>query len=265
VVQELRHPYLAALNTMAPMQTLIGFGIAILLAALLRKILLPGRKDFPSILFYPLLAIVPAIVLFGVSAATSTHFIIPRYLTVVAPGSAFMWAWLTTRIDSRALRQLFCVGLVAITVLQCFRSPLSRRHELNFKAAHAAANANATGDRGQVPVLICSAFIESNFEPLPTSATEENALLSQVSYYKVSAPVIFLPMDLNDETVRIGSGTIRQAAQRRQRFLVVAPPTSYATMEWITNYTRGQFTAQLLGDFNEILVVEFRPVEPVPE
>ncbi|MGB8731519.1 MAG: glycosyltransferase family 39 protein, partial [Candidatus Sulfotelmatobacter sp.] len=50
VVQELRHPGLAALNTLAPMQTLIGFGIAALVAALMRKIKFPGRESFPTIL-----------------------------------------------------------------------------------------------------------------------------------------------------------------------------------------------------------------------
>ena len=260
VVQELRHPVLAALNTLAPKQMLIGFVMTVFLAALLRKVKLPGRDCFPAILLCPLLALVPAGVFFAVSAATPVHLVIPRYLTVVAPGSALTWALLTSRIDSRMLRQIFCVGLVAVTVFQCFRSPLSRRHELNFKQAHAFINANVANDKDQIPVLICSAFIESNFEPLPASSTSENALVSQVSYYPVDASVVFLPMSLNDDTVRIGSQTVLAAAQRHRRFFAVAPPTSYQTIDWLTNYSRGAFTAQLLGDFDEIVVVEFRPV-----
>lgn len=257
VVQEMRHPGLTALNTLAPMQTLIGFIAAAFLAGLVRKIKLPSRDSFPAILFAPLLALVPAAVLFAVSAVTPAHLVIPRYLTVVASGSALTWAVLTGFIDSRILRKLFCVGLVAVTVFEAFNSPSSRRHEINFKHSHAFVNANVASD--QAPVLVCSAFIESDYEPLPTDRTSENALIAQVDYYPIHAPMIMLPMDLNDEAMRIGSQAVAAAALRHQRFLVIAAPTSYKTVNWLIDYSSGRFTAQMLGDFDEIVVVEFRP------
>ena len=259
VVQELRHPVLATLNTLAPMQTLIGFGVAVFLAALVRKIKLPGRDCFPAGLLCLLLALVPAGVLFGVSAVTPVHLVIPRYLTMLGPGSALTWGLLTSRIDSRLLRQIFCLGLVAITVFECFSSPLSRQHELNFKQAYELVNANVAKDNAQV--LICSAFIESNFEPLPADLSSENALNSQVSYYQINTPVVFLPMSLNDEAIRIGKQTVAEALQRHQRILAVAAPTSYQTLDWLANDSRGAFTAQPIGIFDrQIVVVEFRPV-----
>jgi hypothetical protein len=260
VVQELHHPALTALNTLAPMQTVIGFIAIVFLAALVRKVNLTGRDYFPAILLCPLLALVPAGVLFGVSAVAPVHLVIPRYLTVVAPGSALTWALLTSRIESRVLRQIFCVGLVGFTVFECFSSPLSRQHELNFKQAHAFVNANVAQDEGRAPVLIFSAFIESDFERMPADRSSENALVSQVSYYPVNAPLIFLPMDLNDEAMRIGKQTVMDALQHHQRFLAVAAPTSYQTIDWLTAYSRGAFTTELLGEFNEIVVVEFRPI-----
>jgi hypothetical protein len=260
VVQELRHPGLAALNTLAPMQTLIGFGIVALVAALMRKIKFPGRESLPAILLCPLLALVPAGVFFAVSAATPVHLVVPRYLTVTAPGSALTWALLTNYIDSALLRRIFCVGLVGITLVEAFSSPLSRRHELNFKQAHAFVNANVAKDEGTVPVLICSAFIESDFEPLPSGRTSENALVSQVSYYPVDAPWVFFPIDLNDEAMQIGSQIVLAAAQRHQRFIFVVPPSSYPTLQWLSNYSSGSFTAKVIREFDEIVVVEFRPV-----
>ena len=260
VVQELRHPGLAALNTLAPMQTLIGFGIAALVAALVRKIRFPGRESFPAILLCPLLALVPAGVFFAVSAATPVHLVIPRYLTVTAPGSALTWALLTTYIDSRALRQIFCVGLVGITLFEAYSSPLSRHHELNFKQAHAFVNANIAKDEGSVPVLVCSAFIESDHTTELGNSNGENPLYSQVSYYPIHAPLGFLPMDLNDETIRVAGQTVLASAQRHQRFIFVVPPSSYPTLQWLGNYAQGAFTAEILGEFEEILVVEFRPV-----
>jgi hypothetical protein len=259
VVQELQHPALAALNNLAPMQTLIGFVVTAFLAALVRKVKLPGRDCFPAILLCPLLALTPTGVLFGVSAVTPVHLVIPRYLSVVASGSALTWGLLTSRIDSRVLRQIFCVGLVAITVFECFSSPDSRKHEVNFKQAHEFVNANVAKDKA--PVLVCSAFIEADFEPLPTDRTSENALNSQLTYYPINTPVVFLPMSLNDEAMRIGKQTIATALEQHQRFLVIAAPTSYPTIDWLANYSTGALTARPMGTFDdEIVVVEFRPV-----
>ncbi|HXR14951.1 MAG TPA: glycosyltransferase family 39 protein [Terriglobales bacterium] len=259
VVQELP-PKWVALNTLMPMQTLIGFGATAFLAALVRKLKLPGRDCFPAIVLCPLLALVPAGILYGLSAATSLHLVIPRYFLVVAPGSALTWGLLTSRIDSRLLRQIFCVSLVAVTVFECFSSPNSRRHELSFKPAHDFVNANVAKDKDKVPVLTCSAFIESDFEPLPTDLNSENALASQLSYYPINAPVVLLPFSLNDEAIRIGSQTVLAAAQQRQRFLAVGTPECYPTLRWIAGSASGAFTAQPIGDFNGIVVVEFRPV-----
>jgi hypothetical protein len=132
VVQELP-PAGIALNTLVPTQKLIGFVVTAFVAALVRKVKLLGGDCFPAILLCPLLALVPAGILFAVSAATSLHLVIPSYFLVTASGSALTWGLLTSRIDSRLLRQIFCVGLVAITVFQCFSSPLARQHELNFE------------------------------------------------------------------------------------------------------------------------------------
>lgn len=260
VVQPQHHPLLIALNTLAPLQLLLGFAIAALLAASLRKVRLAGSLNYPAILLGPLLALIPIALFFGVSAAMPVHLVIPRYLTVIAPGSALTWALLTGLIDSRLLRQVFCVGLVAITLFETYTSPLSRRHELNFKQAHAFVNGVVANENGEVPVLVGSAFIESDYETMPTDRDGENPLLSQVDYYPIKAPVVMLPMDLNDESVRVASQTLLAAAQQRKRFLLVAPPTSYPTAEWLANYSKGAFTARELGVFDEIVVIEFRPV-----
>ncbi|HTZ98309.1 MAG TPA: glycosyltransferase family 39 protein [Terriglobales bacterium] len=257
VVQEMHHPFLTALNTLSPLQVLIGFVVVALLAGLVRKIELPGREDWPAILLPFLLALVPAGVLFGVSAVTPAHLVIPRYLTVVAPGSALAWAMLTRCIDSPVLRKLFLVGLVGVTMFETFNSPDSRRHELSFKKSHAFVNANV--GRDNATVLVFSAFIESDYEALPIDRKAENALLSQIDYYPINAPIVMLPMDLNDEARRIGSESVIAAAQRRQRFLVIAAPTSYKTVNWLIHYSRGAFDAQMLAELDEIIVVEFRP------
>jgi hypothetical protein len=261
VVQPMKHSFLTALNTLVPMQLLIGFVLAAFLAGLVRKIRLPDQSGLPSVLLSILLAVVPAGVLFGVSEIAQVHFVIPRYFSVVAPGSALMWAMLTRHIDSRLLRVLFCVALVSATLMESIRSPLSRHHELSFKHAHEFINDNVSQDRA--PVLVCSAFIESDYEPMPTDLKSENALLSQVDYYPIHAPVTMLPMDLDDQTMQLASQAVSAAALRHQRFLIVAPPTSYPTVKWLANYASGPFTARIVGEFDAILIVEFRPASSV--
>ena len=245
-----------ALKTFAPEKLLIGFLVAVSVAALVRKVKLPGRDCFPAILLCPLLAFIPGAILYGISAATPLHLFISRYCLVAVSGSVLTWGLLTTRIDSRLLRQMFCVGLVAVTVFRSYASPFTRKHELSFKPAFDLVNADVTQDKA--PVLMCSAFIESDYEPMPAPASE-NALLSQASYYRLDVPATLLPFDLNDETIRVASHSIQEAAQRRQRFLVIAGPASYSTLEWLVSYTKGTFAPRLMGEFDGIVVLEFTP------
>lgn len=259
VVQPMHHPVLLSLNTLAPLQTLIGFFAAAAVGALLRKIRIPSGEGWHPVLLIGLIGLVPAAVLSGLSAASPMNLIQPRYFAVVAPGSALIWAWLATCIDSRAVRQLFCVGLVVFTVFEVYHSPDSRRHEINFKQAHAFVNANVAAN--DAPVFVFSAFIESDYEPLPMTPKSENAMLSQIDYYPLNPPWVFLPIDFNDKTVQVAEPAIMAAAQQRQRFLVVVPPSSYPSLNWLANYCRGAFDIRTLGEFDRgIMVVEFRPL-----
>jgi hypothetical protein len=138
-----------------------------------------------------------------------------------------------------------------------YRSPDARRHELNFKKAHEFVNATVT--QGELPVLVCSAFIESNYESMPIDQSSENALFSQMSYYPIHAPVVLLPLTLNDETVRVAGKAVLAAAQQHRRFLVIAAGDSYDTLDWLANDTRGAFTPRVLGIFDKIVIAEFQP------
>lgn len=249
---------LVVLRTLAPLNLLVIFLGTVLVAAFLGRLKFPGRDCSRAVLLCPLFALVPLAILYGLSVATPMHVFIPRYCLVVVPGSALAWGFLMSWIDSPTLRRICCVSVVAITALQYFTLPVARRQEMNFKQAHAFVNANVANDKA--PVLICSAFIESNFEPIPTDLTTENALVSQLSYYPVDAPVTLLPYSLNDEAMRIGRQAVLAAAQRRQRFLAVGSPACYPTLQWLASSSHGEFTAQLMRNFDGVAVVGFQPV-----
>ena len=249
---------LRVLQTLVPFNLLVIFLGTFVVAALLGKVRFPGRDRSVAALLCPLFMLVPAAILYGISVTTPVHVFIPRYCLVAVPGSALTWGLLLSWIETRWLQQICCAAVVTITVLQYFSLPVSRRQEMNFKQAHAFVNANVANDKAAV--LICSAFVESDFEPIPTDLASENALVSQLSYYPVNAPVVLLPYSLNDETTRIGSSAVQAAAQRHQRFLALGSPTCYPTLDWLASYSRGTFAAQLMKNFDGIAVVEFEPV-----
>jgi|SRR5271166_591451 len=249
--------WLVVQQTLIPYTLLLVFCGTVVLAVFHSKVRFPGRDCSLAALLCPVLVLLPMAVLYGISAATPVHLLIPRYCLVAVPGAALTWGLLIRSVDSPSLRKFCCASFVGITVLQYFTLPFYRPHELNFKQAHEFVNANVAQD--QAPVLICSAFVESNFEPLPTNLTSENALVSQFSYYPVNARVILLPFSLNDEAKRIGSQTVMTAVQRHERFLAVASFRSYDTLLWLASYSHGAFRAHRIGEFDETLVVEFLP------
>jgi len=128
VVQQL-HP-----AGLVPMQTLIGFIVTAFVAALARKGNSPGGDRSHTVLLCLLLSLVPGGSLLAIRSATPLHLAItPSDFLVTAPGIALTWGLLMGRIGSRLLRQIFCVGLVAITLFRCFSSGFARQHELTFE------------------------------------------------------------------------------------------------------------------------------------
>ncbi len=247
---------LLVLGTLAPLKPLIAFVAIAFVAALFRSIRLPGRDWFPGGPICLAFALIPAAILYGLSAATSVHVFHTRYWLIAVPGMALAWGWFLTWIDSRPLRQMFCVGLVAVTLFLHFSSPITRKHETSFKQAQELVNANVARDHA--PVLICNPFVESNFQRMPP--TPDSALFAQLSYYPIDAPVSFLPLEMNDETVRFGSQFVIAAAERRQRFVMLVGPGSHPTLEWLVAYSSGVFEAHVLESYEGIFVVEFLPL-----
>ena len=244
-------------QTLVPCTLLLTFCGTLVLAIVHRKLRFSGRDWSLAVLLCPLFGLLPMAILYGISAATPVHVFIPRYCLVAVPGAALTWGLLIGCIDSHPLRKFCCVSFVVMILFQYLTVPLFRHQELSFKQAHEFVNTNVAKDK--VPVVVCSAFVESNFEPLPTDLTSENALVSQFSYYPVHAPVILLPFSLNDEAKHVGALAIAAAMQRHERFLAVASSRSYDTLLWLASYSKGAFKAHRLANFEETVVVEFLP------
>jgi hypothetical protein len=234
-------------------------GITFVIAALTRRVDRKSPVGAWRILLCVSLALVPILILYGVSAYTSIQIFTLRYRLVAVPGVALCWAFVVSRIESGALRLFFCIAIVAVTTYHYVRLPSSRTHNYTWKYALDFAEKNASADKA--PVLICSDLPESDHMPMPAGpSVKDSALFAPLSYYPLSVPVVGLPRSVNDQAKQIGLEFLQEASARNQRFLALAYVPSYETLDWLADSAEGKYSARELGEFNGVKVVAFTPL-----
>jgi mannosyltransferase len=227
-------------------------------AAFVRKINLRAESFGWCALVCVVLGLLPIGILYGLSVETPIHVFIDRYQLVAIPGIALCWAWAISQINSRAIRMLFCVALVATTVFHNLNSPFAKIHGYTWKYALSIAEKNASAD--DAPVLICSDFVESDSMTMPSEPdVKDSALFAQLTYYKLSVPVVGLPRALNNEAIRVGLSFLQSAMPRHRRFLALGAEHSYRTLQWLANNTSDTYNVRELGESFGIVVLEFTP------
>ncbi len=230
---------------------------AVFLAVITRHFDLESRLDGLRVLLCLAMALIPILILYGVSAETSIHVFVPRYRLVAVPGIALCWALLISRINSRAIRLLFCVAVVAIAAYQVLNSPYSRTHGYTWKYALEEVQSNASVDNA--PVLVCSDLPESSSMPMPPNP-KDSVMFAPLTYYKLSVPVVPLPRGLNQEAIEVASNFLKGAEQRHQRFLAVGYISSYDTLHWLVDSASPAYNVRQLPTSNGIAVLEFTPL-----
>ncbi len=248
-------------GTLAPARLVLCLAVVLLIAGVTRRLDLRGLYQGRTILFCSSLALVPILILYGVSKGTSIHIFLTRYCIVAVPGIALFWAWVVGLIHSRALRLLFCIALVAVTAYHSFRSPFSRAHNYTWKYALEAAEKIASPDNA--PVLICSDLPESDYMPMPVGpAAKDSAIFAPLSYYSLSVPVVPLPRALNEAAMRAGEQFLREAATHREHFLALASDPSYETLDWLARNAEQTHRVREVGTFDRVKILEFIPRAP---
>jgi hypothetical protein len=214
--------------------------------------------DWPrwTVLFCTSLALIPLLILYGLSAGTSIHVFVPRYRLEAVPGIALCWGLVVSRIRTPRLRLSFCVALVVVAACVCFTARSFRRHQYSWKDAIALAARNADN----APVVICSDLPEADHMRMPEgTAIEASGLLPQLTYYRLSAPVVPLPRALNAEAMRAGSAFLEQAAGQHQRFLAMGFVESFPTLTWLRQQAAPAYDVRELGTIDGVKVLEFTP------
>lgn len=237
--------------------------VTLLIAAATRRLDLRSPLRGWTLLTCLSLSLIPLLLLFGISAATSIHVFVARYRLIAVPGVVLCWACVTSRIASRTLRLVFCLSVAVAVAWHLFSLPLTRTHNYTWKYALDVAEANASSD--DAPALICSDLPEADFWPMPPAATvQDSPIFPQLSYYPLTVPVIPLPRSLNNAARLQGSAFLQQAAARHQRFLALAFLPSYPTLDWLVSQTRATHAVHPLGVFDGVKVLEFTPLPFAP-
>jgi Dolichyl-phosphate-mannose-protein mannosyltransferase len=242
--------------------TLKGLGgifiVGVLVTAVSRRLNQRGRPEGWTILLCTSLALVPSLLLYALSVGTSIHVFVPRYRMAAVPGIALCWALVASWIDSRALRLLACIAVVAATAVIYLTTPFLGQHQYSWKYALEFVEKNASVDNA--PVLICSDIPEADHMAMPVGpAILESGILPPLSYYKLSVPVTPLPRGLNDEAMRDSSRFLQQVAKHHQRFLAMAFAQSYPTLDWLAKTAAPINDVHELGQFDGVKVLEFVP------
>src|SRR6185312_13083359 len=240
----------------APRYFLLVFGGMVLLAALIASFKSnskepPRQEEAWPIWVCASLALIPLLILYGISAATPLHVFRIYHRLEAIPGIALSWVWLIkTCLKARSMRLLFCAALVAATAIYLHYTPFFRDHSSSRKYALEVAEKNASVDNA--PVLICSGFVESKFVPMPLDTAKTSQLFAPLSYYKLSVPVVPLPWGLNDQAKQISLRFLAQATQKHQRFLVLASVPSYETLDWLSKQASANYKVGNLGTFEDV-------------
>jgi hypothetical protein len=238
--------------------------IAFLVLASRQRPFLAKALEGRQILLCTSLALVPIVILYGVSVGTSIHTFATRHRLDAIPGIALCWVLLLNRFYPRTVRLLFCTALVATTAFGYFSSPKSRLREPSLKYAVEVAGKNAAVD--DAPVLMCSGFVESNYVAMPSIETvKDSPYFAPLSYYRLSGTVVPLPQRFNDQTIQIGTRFLSDATQIHQRFLVVGHHVDcYKTLDWFTQNAAATHSVREVGVFDGVEVLEFTPRNEVP-
>ncbi|MFZ0798782.1 MAG: glycosyltransferase family 39 protein [Terriglobales bacterium] len=228
----------------------------VLVAALTRKLSKPDSQKVRQFIMCVTLALVPTVILYGVSVTTPLHIFVDRFELVAVPGVALCWAWIFTLIDSRLLRVLGCAAVVTWSAYQNYTSPTASSHRYSWKNALEVADANAARDGSSL--VICSDLPEADFWSMPSGPASESVLFAPLSYYKVRATVVPMPRALNEQAQLIGRRFSSQRANGT-RFLALAYKKSYPTLDWLENLNSTTHKFHVLGTFDGITVIEFVP------
>ena len=252
---------------LVPRVVLIAVAIAILVAAFRRRL---GRTDAAAssdgIVLAAAWGVAPILALFAVSTLSASTVFQSRYLLVAAPGLALIYGAVLNMARPAIVKAGLLALVVASSIGQAWLTGALFSHTApglgNWRDALRYVDARVEEDGA--PVLIRSQYIESDYMDWNEQPISDNSLFTPLSYYPARANLVPLPVSLGPKVASELQTFAAGVFTNHDRFFLISVdgPTPLAPfLRWFEQRWPG-LEVHKLGDFNGVLVYEFRRPAP---
>jgi len=163
-------------------------------------------------------ALLPCVLLFGVSNISSVKVFIPRYLLAAAPGLALLLGWLVSAARP-ARAQLLALSALTLVILSSSGGLLHPPHGGDWRAV--IDDVKRTAVDPAMPVLVRSGFIESGSFIQPPGGSEPDYFHAPLLAYPAPGRILRLPFRMDEEAgtlLEMAASTILESSDK---FLLV--------------------------------------------
>jgi hypothetical protein len=195
---------------------ILGFGLANFLVAGFHVRL--RRLEPSTLVLVGTWALLPCVLLFGVSSISTVKVFIPRYLLSAAPGLALLAGWLICAVrPPRA--QLFALSAFTLATIFSSGGLLHPSHGGDWRAA--IDDVRKTAVNPTMPVLVRSGFIESASFDGQSGDPEPQYFHAPLLAYPPSGRIVLLPGRLDQNARAILETAASSLLESSRTFLLV--------------------------------------------
>ena len=244
------------LQSIAPLPItaiLIGAGLVLYF----HKVRLEAATDVSrsTILFFIGWAFLLPVLYFLVSVLTETKIFVPRYFLSTAPGVALLAGWVVRRIGSEPPRRNVAFSLVIVSVFSAALGGFWHGGE-DWRGAMAKVRDVAKGK--QMPVLVCTGFVEGGNPARLTDPVVREAYLAPLALYPAAGKVIPLPYRLTDAALPYLEQVVANNLGDQDRFIVVTRNDGDLYLTWLRGrLSEKRYRAEPAGNFGNVHVTVF--------
>jgi 4-amino-4-deoxy-L-arabinose transferase-like glycosyltransferase len=244
------------LQSIAPLPItaiLIGAGLALYLS----KVKPSAESDVSrsTVLFLVAWAFLLPVLYFVVSVMTDTKIFVARYFLSTAPGVALLAGWIVRRAGAEPVRRNIALSLVIVSVFSSALAGFWHGGE-DWRGAMAKVRDLANGT--QLPVLICTGFVEGGDPARLADRVVREAYLAPLALYPGAGQVIPLPYRLTAAALPYMEQVAESVLRDQARFIVVARGDGELYQAWLQGrFSEKRYRAEQAGNFGNVHVTVF--------
>jgi hypothetical protein len=186
---------------------------------------------------------------------TDTKIFVARYFLSTAPGVVLLAGWAVRRIGSERARRNVALSLVIVSVFSAALAGFWHGGE-DWRGAMAKVRDLAEGT--QIPILICTGFVEGADPARLTNPVVREAYLAPLALYPGAGKLIPLPYRLGPLVLPYMEQIAANVLRDQARFIVVARGDGELYQTWLQGrFSEKGYRAELAGNFGNVRVTVF--------